>query len=813
RDHLIVVRTPEPYRVPLERTAAELGVPLHCFCDQGVGEHPLGRRWLAVADLVAGGAWLPEAVLGVLASAVGHGAAADAVRDGVAGAYGRLATYLSQLPTLTTAVQWGALAEEGSEAFERARLAGVWLGQDSDDLSTVGSPLPVLLRRLVADHRAFQAIKGEGPDALQARLDLLVELLGRWVVQPWRTHAWRWAARLPVKEHALAVNCLLQVGADLRSIAGSAAAGLAARMSNTSDHGVRAVELLRMALAKTPVPDPEGRRDVVHVMSVLDARTMEADHVYVLGLLAGEFPRRPAPSLVLDEAIRAELNGRQRRAYEESRGREWERPEWRLEAHALAYEAWLFQVACTRARKGLVLSAPQLDGAQELVVSHWFEGLLALAPPADAPVADKDHLSQLLPRLEEWVDARDAAGWLACHTVSGGDSRSGSRQALAQLGLHRSLKQPAAAVWLATQVAALQLDGGASLGAQVDGLAARIPAAPRILRPGYPADLLAKPSVTRLNTLAQCPFKFFAQVGCRLDAQPHPHEAGIPRMDQGLILHRALELWVLEGRPEVSAAELLARVLAEPTFARRFSTVPPLGELHRRALERTLEGFLAHERSMPVPWTVEGSEPERRFGFRDTPQVELPLDRDPTLTVRGAIDRLDRVHFEGREWSVIYDYKDSRKSLKDHELTVQGEAGPEAGEADDSMPVTLLEADLQLPLYCWIAEQLTGRPTLAAFQYPLREPEKVRHGFLLGDATWEVRLAFDKRSGFKVAAPTDDHRRALYGQVFDRIRHLLGAFDGGRIAPEPLVGKRCGPGRCNYAELCRYEEYPPRESW
>lgn len=786
RDHLIVVRNREAYQVHFERTATSLGVPCHCFQGEPVGSHPLGQRWMAVAALLASDEWSSDAILGQLASAIGHRGDKSDDQDN-ASAYGRLALYLSQQAPLTSAADWIALATPGTAAYERARLAGAWLGHRGD-LARTESPLPALIQALAAEHQTYRAIP-DGPEALQARMDRLVEALGRWVIDPWRRHAWRWAAAMPVRDHAQVIRSLLDAGNILRGIAAA----------SDADTLPDAVALLEMALGSTPTPDPEGRRDVVHVMSVMEARTMEAKYVYVLGLLASEFPRRSRPSLIIDERARELLNEQQRRRGSERGAEQWERQDWRMEAHGVAYEAWLFQVACTRASAGLVLSAPQVEGAQELIPSHWFDALLQLTPSRE--VESRDHLSQLLPRLEEWVVPQDAADWLACYATGTGDgfARGGARQAPAQLGL-RGVSGTAS--WLATQLQSMDF------GAEVMRLAQRVPVVPELLAGEFTQRLNGRlASTTNLNHLAQCGFKFFARYGCNLETPPAAHEVGMARRDQGSILHKALEIWSDHKRdPALTADQLLDLAFEDPRFKEQFADLPRIGGFQRRGMLLTLGRYLQYEREAPPPWQVTGWQAELRFGGQSQEPVTIEIPgRDAPLAFRGSIDRLDEVTYEGQTWSVIYDYKDSKKGLKRREDELKGNDG---FSDDDYLPVTLLQADLQLPLYCLIAEQLTGNPTLAAFLYPLRDPVASRAGFLMNGEEWDVR-AVER----ELTAPSPEQRQALYDQLKARIVDLLNDLDRGRIVPEPLVARACGPGRCDYAEICRYDAYPPRESW
>jgi ATP-dependent helicase/DNAse subunit B len=125
----------------------------------------------------------------------------------------------------------------------------------------------------------------------------------------------------------------------------------------------RAVTLVA---AGTPLRVADGRRNVVHVMDVYEARQWELPVVFVCGLLEKQFPLYPSPDPVFPEAARRALNhAGLSLATAARRQRE---------------EGFLFEMALTRATSELVLSYPEYNAKGEPNLPSFFLDELALAP-------------------------------------------------------------------------------------------------------------------------------------------------------------------------------------------------------------------------------------------------------------------------------------------------------------------------------------------------------------------------------------------------------------------------------------------------
>jgi RecB family exonuclease len=126
----------------------------------------------------------------------------------------------------------------------------------------------------------------------------------------------------------------------------------------------------------------DGRRNVVHVMDVYEARQWELPAVFVCGLLEKQFPVYHASGPILPDAARRALN-EAGLSLETAAARQRE-------------EEFLFEVATTRATSELVLSYPRYNSKGEPNLPSFFLDKLTAAPaearggiPACVPLAGR----------------------------------------------------------------------------------------------------------------------------------------------------------------------------------------------------------------------------------------------------------------------------------------------------------------------------------------------------------------------------------------------------------------------------------------
>lgn len=195
-----------------------------------------------------------------------------------------------------------------------------------------------------------------GLEALGGREPHGLRELGLWLKQSARPR--EWARRLSGLARFVApppMEPLDEEAAQVYRLRAAALASFAGAMDQTAEWMDDAdAELAafwraaREAIKLATVRAEDRRRDVVHVMDVYESRQWELPVVFVCGLVEGEFPRQVRGDAVLNDDTRLRL----RRAGVPVRtGADQEQE-----------EAFLFELARTRATQRLTLSWPEGDG-------------------------------------------------------------------------------------------------------------------------------------------------------------------------------------------------------------------------------------------------------------------------------------------------------------------------------------------------------------------------------------------------------------------------------------------------------------------
>lgn len=769
--HLVIVPDLDQYGPLLRTAAASLEIPLALDQQRLLAALPLARHWQSLAQLLAGEIW-PRHTLADLLSLPQLAEGAHWQR-----AVSQWQRLLAHTPVPVTLGGWEAWFQE-RQAQEQPLLA----------------PVQAAYEALREWHLRYQTAGTTGQ-----QLEVLTDAFQQWLAPAWM--------RLLIAENAtapegLALRELIEVAEQLLMLADSPAI----------EH-FNPPDLLDLALEAEGVREQTGQREVLWVVEPGGAREREALHVAVLGLIAGQWPRRPQPEAILPEEMRLRLSeiAREGGAGRHIRAGAWSRPDWQTPDSWQAKEAWLFQVACTRARESLLLSAPQMDEDRELLPAPWWNDLAEQLK--DTPVHEMDAPGQRLTPVAGWTTVADAAAWLACYHHEGvrpgsQAAQAATRHARAQLGT-----APLNAVAVANALQAI-----AAVPNAVQEAVRRWPQTPAEL-PGIYGERKSGWSASRLQTFAQCPFLYFARYGCRLDPLPPEGEQGLQPMERGTLLHDTLEEWLNQGRSP-DPQPLLEQ------FDRRFGELawhrPATLLAHQRAaMERQLLGFLQAE-AEELPWTIQSSAAEVAFGIEEV--MELPLGEGAVFRFNGKIDRLDSILFEGQEALVLIDYKTSVKGLLEHEKELrealagdEGNAGEEEGEeagetGEAGTGITLLRLDLQLPLYCYAAWKLTGKPVLAAFHFPLRAPDKRFQAFLPGSGSWRIGAWLGKGAE-PLRLPSNAELQARFAEVAQQVTLHLEQLTAGRVEPKPLLLRRCGAGSCDYHAICRFEDQPVQRRW
>ncbi|MFL5895614.1 MAG: ATP-dependent helicase, partial [Thermoleophilaceae bacterium] len=125
------------------------------------------------------------------------------------------------------------------------------------------------------------------------------------------------------------------------------------------------------AVAESGLPEPEPEPtlpDAVRVTEIAGAGELECDHAFILGLTAAAMPGAAPDDRVPDELLPEAVGATGRQAHEERMRR-------------------VLYVAMTRARKGLVLSWPESDGARR---SPFLDDARAALPDADEELMEEE---------------------------------------------------------------------------------------------------------------------------------------------------------------------------------------------------------------------------------------------------------------------------------------------------------------------------------------------------------------------------------------------------------------------------------------
>jgi ATP-dependent helicase/DNAse subunit B len=406
---------------------------------------------------------------------------------------------------------------------------------------------------------------------------------------------------------------------------------------------------------------PDERGDVVHVMSVYEARQWDVGTLFVCGVTDRDYPKKNPPNLLFaDNEIEAlhKSGIRLRKADELDRE-----------------ERELFVSLQSRARDSLVLTYPEHDASGKSASSSRY-------------------LAELCPLPY----GRGSACMVAPSVVRSHAGRAGRIEAPALL----------------TALAAHH----------------------------------QRISLTALEDLAQCRFKFFAGRTLALKGRPERPDERLHAGVTGLILHKALEAWLNVNRE----GEFVAQFETAFDMMCREKHLPAgykleVERMNYREIARRVSAY-------KEPWTAVSSQAE----------VDLTLDYPGGITVTGRVDRID--HLNDHD-CIIVDYKSSKVAR------VEG--------------LVKSKVKLQGPLYAAAVRERLGLNTVAMMYVAVREDKTFGWGGVpgadLGLLEMPPRWMEDAR---------------------DRSVERLAGFLRGAIQPEPAEPDQCK--WCDYAQSCRIEQ-------
>ncbi len=580
------------------------------------------------------------------------------------------------------------------------------------------APVEEASRRVQRAIAALRKLPEQG--TLREHGAALLDLLGRWGL--WRR------LRAPEPEDAgpalerAAAAALARDQAAARALEG-ACAGLARAAGQLGEPRTTRAEfaqLLSQALAGASLPPGGARGGAVQLVELRELAGRAFEHVFVVGLVDGELPARPAVDPLLTDEERRAVNRAARRtvfrlvasAGDASRGCAVDHvPSSELLPPRQAEEPLLFHLALCAARGSATLLWPRADAkGRELLRSPFADEaqralgkepvVLPLAPVPQAPQCGDP--GSLLARAA--LDAFADPAWRVTPPADPGAARMlAAALAASPAGERfRRVARAAAAERERVRVFVGEIAPGRFSG-QLSGRA--LQAALPVFAFGPEAPV----SAHQLEDHATCAFRTLGKRLLRIDVDERDDAELGPR-ERGKLLHRCLERFFRrmgdEGRlPLRGVAEetaLLREVAAEEMDA--FAQEEHVGhralwELKRADLLESLVAVIESDRE------AHPLELERRFGFED-PESWPPL-RIGDVHVRGIVDRIDR---QPDGTLLVLDYKSGRKEALAAKLK----------------PEVLLAPEFQLALYAEMVRRREPGARVDVAYFSLRDAQKTK---------------------------------------------------------------------------------------
>jgi ATP-dependent helicase/nuclease subunit B len=534
------------------------------------------------------------------------------------------------------------------------------------------------------------------------------------------------------------------------------------------------------ALEPLEVEDPAERSGTVKALSVLDARGLDFDAVYLLGLDDGTFPAPRAESPLWSDAMKRETN---RAAAALLAGKLGARAEGlplggllRTAREASLEDPFLFFLALSMAEREIVLSYPAVDEQGNPTVPSPFLDELRTAtelpateldPTAVVPPPDGCcEVAELVGRaaLDRWARRRDMApDRLTAALVAAADRL---RMRVAAIDRRAAIEERRSRYFLSSR-------GDPRKEALADAYVGRL---------GDDGGLLAgrivsmRWSPSRLETLGACGFKFFARhvLGVREEDDP---EAAVGPSERGTLVHAVLEA-LFRDHPRLPRDLGLVRALARTAIADAREAAlraipakdPALLEVAWGQIAAAVDMLVQLEHRVQTERAARGVHVDYRLEESFEHVLSDPAG-GPPLVLTGTPDRVETHRRDGRTVGLsVFDYKMSR-ARDEYARRIDPER--EFGKTAFQVPVYLLGA--------------LG----AARELP---PEaKLVGGYLV--------LLADKME------VVSEFSRDQLDSVVARIAALVQGARRGRfdVDPDP-----CDP-YCPYRVVCRYQRPPLEE--
>ncbi len=520
-------------------------------------------------------------------------------------------------------------------------------------------------------------------------------------------------------------------------------------------------DLLASALQETTFR-PERSCAGVQVLNLRELRALEVDHLFVLGMAEGEFPRPARRDIFFSESEQKRLG-------------------MKTEPSVETEDRYLFYQCLARPERSVALSWPaSAEGGETVRSSFVDEALRALGGEVQTP--------------PEPAAPESRAELLVCLGRRLADARAGQRELAALRGWADAEPALAANVRRSLHIERerSQLDALSRFQGAV-GAAAR--AWPHLDRPF---------SISMLETYGKCPFAFFMERMLGLKAPEEPTEE-LSAMQRGDVLHRVLRRYYEERRvrgrvkltpdDDLDAERRRIKQIAEEVLAEeegkgffwdaerdRILGGPDAPGLLDRFIEVEAEDETACEPAyFEAAFGLLAAEagPDEQLAL---PALTLPRGGEPQAEIVGKIDRIDLA--EGSQFLVI-DYKTG--------------AAPGASEVNRG-------AHLQMPVYLMAVRQ--GRPDWTAVGGVYFQVKDLSH---FGKTSPIVRK--EKRDLFAGRGQLLSDER--FEELLDACEKWILAYArwirAGKFPPMKHADHRGCGNWCPYRDACRVD--PARMTW
>jgi RecB family exonuclease len=560
-------------------------------------------------------------------------------------------------------------------------------------------------RRVLRVLAALRSLPAQG--TLREHGAALLELLGRWGL--WSRLRSPQAAAGGTLERAVAAALARdQAAARALEQACSGLARAAAQVGEVRLTRGEFAQLLSQALSQVSLPAPGARGGAVQLVELRELAGRGFDHLFVVGLVDGELPARPAADPLLSDEERHAVN------------RAAGRSVFRAAADAgdpgllpprQAEEPLLFHTGLCAARLSITLLWPRTDAQGRDVLHSPFADEAARS--SATPV-----LTLPLASIPEAADCADASALLAraaldafaepAYRVTPPPPAQKARALAAALSASpyaprfRRIARAAGAERERVRAFVGEIAPGRFSG-QLAGAALQLSAQ------AFAFGEMAPASARQLEDHATCGFRTLGRRLLRIDVDERD-DAELGVRERGTLLHLCLERFYRrlreEGRlpprgtgDEVAILREVAGAAMDEFAQREHVGHPALWELKRAELLESLIAVVESERG------VQPIELERRFGFADPDS--WPALRLGEVHVRGVIDRIDRLP-DGT--LLVLDYKSGRaQSL-----------------APRLKPEALLAPEFQLALYAEAVRQREPGARVDAGYLSLRDAERTK---------------------------------------------------------------------------------------